>query len=259
MNYGMYMSASGLLTSKYRQDVLTNNLANINTTGFKAHVPTVRFRQSATLEDGLNPTQSNPLLESLGGGVSLGRTRIDFSQGSLQQSGNPLDLAIEGDGFFVLAELSEGDTSALVFTRDGRFTQNEDGYLVSSTNGRRVLDSSDRPIRLTGDGPVEIATDGTLRQGGATIAQIQITDVPDRQRLTKGGDGMYLLTSDAAQNRADATGQIRQGALEASSVSDVSALMKIQSAASDARANAGMIRYHNEMMGQVISRIGRTA
>ena len=88
MNYGLYLSASGVLTNTYRQDVFANNLANVETPGFKPDLPSIRQRDPEAIEDNLGFQGSNELLDRLGGGVLAGQQRINFNQGTLRPTGN---------------------------------------------------------------------------------------------------------------------------------------------------------------------------
>ena len=121
MNYGMYLSAAGVLTNMHRMDVMANNLANLGTVGFKADEVTFMTRAPERLDPGAlsmmggEPADPQWMLERLGGGQWAAPSRIDLRQGSLQRTGGNLDAAIEGDGFFVV-----GSEDAPRLTRDTR-------------------------------------------------------------------------------------------------------------------------------------------
>jgi flagellar basal body rod protein FlgG len=257
MNYGIQLAASGALTALYRTDALANNLANINTTGFKPDMVYTRQRDPARVEDGLFDLPSSELLESLGAGAHMAPNAVDHSQGTLTQTGNSLDMAIDGEGFFVLRTLSDGGNSAIGYTRDGRFTLDDRSRLVSVTTGLPVLSRSGQPIVLKGEGPITVDADGTLRQGGDEVARLQIVDVKDRTRLTRVGDGMFTLSRDALNQTTPATGQVRQGMLEGSAVNAVSAMMAVQSASRAVGTNIAMISYQDRMLEQAINTFAR--
>lgn len=253
----MHISSSGALTSMYRLDALTNNLANVNTVGFKPHTPYTRQRDVARIEDNLPLMDSNLLLEQLGAGVQLAPTRIEFSQGSLTQTGNALDVAFSGDGFLAVEGEASGDTAAFNLTRDGRLALDVSGKLVMSSSGRPVLDVAGQAIRLSDSADVKIGPDGRISQDGVEVAQLRLVDVPDRSRLTKAGEGLFRMTNDAVEGLRTATGQLKQGMVEDSSVNEISALMQVQSAAGDVRMNLEMIGYHDQLMDRAINRLGR--
>ena len=103
MNYGLYLSASGMLTNIYRQDVFANNLANVETIGFKPHIPSIAQRDAEAVEDDLSHDVAHELLERLGGGVLAGPQRLDLSVGSLNQTGSELDAALlDKNDFYVV-------------------------------------------------------------------------------------------------------------------------------------------------------------
>ncbi|MEM7628287.1 MAG: flagellar hook-basal body protein [Planctomycetota bacterium] len=254
MNYGLQISSSGALTGMYRQDVLTNNLANLNTVGYKPSIPSVKARDPVRAEDGLAHLPSSDLLERLGAGVVPGPQRISFTQGPIQPTGNPLDLAVQGDGFFVV----RGDNAQPALTRDGRFTLNDEGTLVMAATGHQVLDDRGGSIRLGEGGPVEVRGDGAIIRDGRTIANLQIADPEDRTALIKLGEGLFGPTPGTDMRLDDATGSVVQGAVEGSGVNEIRALMTVQAAARTAQSNLGMITYHDRLMDAAINRLGRS-
>lgn len=260
MNYGLYTSASGLLTSMYRQDVVTNNLANLETVGFKVHSPQVRQRDAARIEDDLPWLDSNEMLEKLGAGVQLAPTEIKFGQGNLRASNNPLDVAIDGDGFFVMSEGSSGRSESLRLSRDGRFTLGTNGDLVSATTGMRVFSSNNQPVRINRNGgEVTIDPAGRVLQGGTEIARLAVVDVPDRSELRKIGDNLFVADAAMMEQRYQTDAQLRQGFTEASGVNEIQALMQIRATSGAASSNAEMIRNHDRIMDLAISRLGRVS
>ncbi|MDQ7013829.1 MAG: flagellar hook basal-body protein [Planctomycetota bacterium] len=257
MNYGLYISASGALNATYRQDLHSSNLANLNTVGFKPDFALTRQRDAASVEDSLGYLPSNAMLERLGAGVMSDRTRVDFSQGVIRPTGNELDLAIRGEGFFtLLAEHDEGN-NRLRLTRDGRFTLDATGRLVSATSGMPVVDVKGQPIQLNNNGPVTVEHDGTIVQNEEAVGMISIVELPNRNALRKGADGLFVADQAQMANRRQASGHIEQHAIEEAALNEIGALMAIQSASRDAQANLGMIGYHDRLMNQAINRFGR--
>jgi flagellar basal-body rod protein FlgF len=259
LNYGLHLSASGALVNLHRMDVLANNLANVGTYGFKPELVSVRQRDPARVEDGLGTLPSSALLERLGGGVLSGPNRISFEQGTLESSGNPFDLAIEGDGFFVVRDENDVTGDRQHLTRDGRFTLDRGSRLVSATTGLPVMDVNNRAIEIKDANDVQISADGTIRQRDVVLGQLQIIDVPDRTRLSKAGHGQFRATSDAMANRRAASGQVRQGMLEGSAVDPVGAMLAITEAGRAAEANLAMIQTHDRLMDRAINVLGRVS
>ena len=241
----------------YRLDALTNNLANVNTVGFKPHTPYTRQRDVVRVEDNLPYMDSNAMLEQLGAGVQLAPTRVEFTQGSLDSTGNPLDVAFSGDGFLTVEADASGDTAAFHLTRDGRLAIDQSGKLVMASSGRPVLDIAGQAIRLDDTADVKFGPDGRVYQNNEQVAQLRLVDVPDRSRLTKKGEGLFNVPNDVIEGLTTASGQLKQGMVEHSAVNEISALMAVQSAASDVRTNLDMIRYHDQLMDRAINRLGR--
>lgn len=257
MNYGLHLATTGALVNLHRMDVLANNLANVGTVGFKPELVAARQRLVARAEDGLMSYPSNALMEKLGGGVLSGPNRVSFEQGPLEANGGPLDLAIEGEGFFVMRDDTDvtGDYQRL--TRDGRMMLDKSSRLVSATTGLPVMDVGNRAIEIREPGQVQIGTDGTVRQGEKIVGQIQVIDVPDRTALTKIGHSMFRATADALANRQQARGQVRQGMVEGSAVDAVSTMMAVTEAGRAAQANLNVIQGQDRLMDRAINVLGR--
>jgi len=240
----------------YRQDVYANNLANMDTPGFKVDLPSSYPRDAVRPEDGVWQLPSNSLLERLGGGALLNRNLVSFAQGSPRETGNPLDLAVRGNGFFVVRDQGGSDDAKVKLTRDGRFTLNSSGQLVMAGTGLPVLDVSQQPIVLKA-GAVKVSGDGKVTQGGAVVAQLALIDVPDTARLTKAGNSLFVAPNDALKGKTPATGTIRQGSIEESTVDEIKALLDVTSATRDVDWNTEMIRQHDRLLDKAINTFGR--
>ncbi len=268
MNYGLYMSASGLFTSMYRMDVSANNLANVNTPAFKVDYADVRLRAAVREEDGLPNLPSNAMLEQLGAGTMLVANKTGFAQAGYRQTGGPLDVAIDGNGF-LMVESAAGTSAtgqpidATRLTRDGRLAINSDGTLVTAADGLPVLDAQGQRIHLAPDAKVVIASDGTISQDGAPVARLGLVDVPDRSQLHKEGSSLFAASPATMARRFDVGGsggtQVRQSYIEESGVDPIKAMLAVSGAASDAEANTRMIRIQDELQGRMISGVGRVA
>ncbi|HZW10085.1 MAG TPA: flagellar hook basal-body protein [Phycisphaerales bacterium] len=257
MQYGLYISTSGALNAAYRQDLLTGNLANVNTAGFKPDIPVTRQRDSARAEDSLGFLPSNDLIERLGAGVMAARTRTSFEQGVVRTTGNTLDLAIRGEGFFGLLDGQAGASGGLQLTRDGRFTMDGQGRLVSVVSGMPVAGADGRPITLLPDQAPTVSSDGAIMQGGVEVARLAFVAMPHGAPLTKLPSGHFRAEGGQAAGRRPATGRIEQRAIEESAVDEIRTLMDIEAAARDAQANIGMISYQDRLLDQAINRFGR--
>lgn len=225
MDSTMYVGLSKQILLQRELDIAANNLANVDTTGFK-------------LENLVSATDDNDTARTLGVtqpvkfAVDNGVAR-DFTQGALRQTGAPLDVAISGSGFFQVQT-----PSGVRYTRDGRFTTNAQGQLITQ-DGDPVLDSSGSPITLNPQGQTPmIGLDGTITQtvsgqlGTQVMGRIGVVDFPNLSALSKQGDGLYSLTTNQSPQPADKA-KVEQGMLETSNVQpilEITDLIRIQRA-----------------------------
>jgi flagellar basal-body rod protein FlgF len=194
-------AASGIRARLESLDMLANNIANASAPGFKADREFYGVYLSAEAAD--SPAGANltilPVVE---------RQWTDFSQGSLTPSGNPLDLALNGPGFFV-AQSANGP----VFTRDGSFRLSPQGELITQ-DGEKIQGQDGNPILLDNTLPVEIGSDGNVRQDGQDVAQIAVVNFPDPAALAKRGSNYFRSNLSAMPPAPASQAEIRQGALE---------------------------------------------
>ncbi len=258
MNYGLYLSASGVLTNQYRQDVFANNLANVNTVGYTPDIPTLRQREPEAREANAPSEFHQRLLDRIGGGTLPGPQRLDFTPGPQTPTGNPLDVALAGPKSFLAVRVNDPATGrdATHLTRDGRFTMDTAGNLVTAAGGHPVLDVNDEPITLLPNIPAAISSDGRISQGGAFVAQLQVTGVRDPQQLVKKGGNLLGFTgADMRSPAQDAT--LRPGFVEGSGVDSIRALMNLIDSNKALASNAKIIQFHDMTMDRAVNTLGR--
>lgn len=251
MLYGLYLSAAGVMTSSYKQDVLANNLANSETAGFKRDVPEFRQRLTEAQERRAAGDASDSVLEGLGGGMMSMPTGTDFQQGTIEQTGSALDVAISGDGFFAVRQ---GEQTRL--TRDGRFSVNREGRLVLG-DGEPVLSDKGQPITLSPDASTRIDSLGGINQNGQIVARLGLLDVQNRSTLKKLGGGLYAPADPA--DLKDATGTLRSGYIETSNVDPTTELAGLMDAQRQLEANANMIRTQDSTLQRLMNDVGKIA
>ena len=258
MSAGMYVSASGALTNMHRLDVASNNLANVNTTAFKRDFAYSTPRSPERLEDSLFHLGSDELLDQLAGGVLNGETRTDFSSGPITVTSNPLDAAIDGEGFFAV---ESGDASGQPWlTRDGRFTLSASGTLVSATSGQALRSDADSAITVNPNLPVAISPRGEIIQDGRTVARLKLVKVPDTNVLKKTMGGFYTSKSGAPLNLAqDPDIRLHTESVEASGVDPIQALMSVTSAGAGVRNNLRLMQLYDDLNNQAINRLGNVS
>lgn len=257
MNYGLYIAASGMSAQMARQDVLSNNLANVSTTAFKPDTLAIRARDTARVEDRLATLPSNLLLERLGAGVMPFQTRVSLSAAPLERTGSPLDLGIDGEGY-LLVRVGAGDAGVRL-TRDGRLAVSAEGRLVTASDGSPVLDSSNQPITVRADRALIVHPNGVIEQDGSEVATLGFVGVDDSRVLAKDGSGLLRVAGGAGLPVRRATGRIMQEHLESSGTDAVKSMMAVTSASRAVDSNSTIIGYINEMMGRAIGTLGRVA
>ena len=253
MNYGLWLSATGVVTNAYRQDVIANNLANSETVGYKRNV--ALFQQRLTeAQARRRPDESDPLLDHIGGGILCSPTLVDSSQGDIEPTGNPLDVALHGNGFFAVDD--HGKTKLI---RDGRFMIDRANQLVmASGNGQRVLDADGKPITLDGTQAhtIRIHDDGQITQANAPIARLAVVDIPDPSKLVKQGAAL-LDYPNLTQSMKPSAAETRSGYVERANVDPATELSTLMDAQRQLEANANMIRYQDQTLGRLVNEVGK--
>jgi flagellar basal-body rod protein FlgG len=254
MIQGLFASNTGLDASQNQINTTSNNLANLNTTAFKTNQ--IRFEdlfyntlQAVGAANG-NVTLPGPI--QVGHGVATSSTAKSFTQGALQNTGQPLNLAVDGNGFFQLA-LPGGNT---VYTRDGTFQTDTKGRIVSS-DGSIVQP----PITIpAGTVSINIATDGTVSVANQnspntfqTIGQLKIANFVNPSGLTSLGNNEYAATAASGPVTVltpgqDGAGLIRQGVLEGSNVDPTTELANLLVAQQTFSYNSQALSVANQML-----------
>lgn len=242
MDNALYVGLQHQRVLATQLDIVANNLANASTSGFKAEIS--RFAEAEVEPAGDSNRPHNVLFVR-----DVGLVR-NLDQGAVLRTENPLDLAIEGDGFFTV----QGPAGRL-YTRDGGFALDPNGALVTK-DGLPVLDSGGAPIVIPQDGgPLGIGADGTVTAGEVAVGQIGIARFERPEFLLKTGANRYEANGETAG--AAETSRLVQGALEGSNVNPV---LEITRLIEISRAYESAARFQNnadELRGRAIERLGR--
>ncbi len=218
---GMYTAAAGMNAVQMATDTLANNLANVSTTGFK----TRRVQYQAFPEMLLNRlgTENSNEVGKINSGVQVSRTPVQFSQGTLRQTGNNLDVALEGDG---LLEVQLGDGTK-AYTRVGSLTRDANKTLVT-TEGYTVMGEGDVPIVLpTGSANLTIYPDGGIsNDAGESLGVIKRVRFKNSQAFTNLGDSLFTSQEVPETLTGGQGAQLVQGYLEQSNTNVVSEMMQ---------------------------------
>ena len=255
---GLYTAYTGMRNEQKRMDIITNNLANTDTTGFKkegvtnqAFSDVLAFRIKDKSTAGVDAKH----IGSMNLGVKLGETYRDFSQGAFKTTDNTFDLALSGEGFFAIEfQDKEGNTSTM-YTRDGNFNMTQDGYLVTQ-DGDFVLGANGQHIQLnTTAQQTTIDRQGRIYQDGTLRATLQINDFEDYNYLEMYGENLYTEVEGATRKAPDC--QVHQGFLEASNVETVSEMVEMITVTRAYEANQKVIQAYDDSLQISATQIGR--
>ena len=254
---GLYTAYTGMVNEQNRMDILTNNLANASTVGFKKEgstsqsfdsILTVKIKdQSVGLQNVQKLGTNNP-------GVKIGENYTDYTQGSFRVTDNTYDLALAGDGFFTIEFTNKAGETSTMYTRNGQFTLNREGYLVTQ-DGDYVLDTQNRRIQLNTLLDSEIGSDGTITQAGRAVARIQVTDFEDYNYLEKYGETYYRPVEGAKTTQADA--DVKSGYLEMANVQVVSEMVNLISITRAYESNQKIIQAYDDTLETAVTQLGR--
>jgi flagellar basal-body rod protein FlgF len=244
----MYISAEGAAAQAQRLEVIANNLANVDTAGFKQDVPTFQARFAEAIQRG-EATSGDRSINDIGGGVKIIDVQTDHSTGQLKHTGNELDLAINGKGFFHI----RGEDGEQYLSRAGNFALDTQGRLVTQNGHRPVLDQSGSEIVLSHDVPMSISPDGFISQAGAIYA-LGMSQPESLGELVKVGNNLFKPLGNV-QPLALAERNIRQGYLEMSGANPVRQMMAMIETTRAFEANTRMIQNQDTMLGALISRV----
>jgi flagellar basal-body rod protein FlgG len=231
---GLYTAAAGMAAQQQRMDALSNDVANVNTSGYKR--VRVGFRDLVYQAAGANGVRTG----SGSAAVQLGR---GYEQGAFQKTDQPFDLAIDGDGYLQVRQASTGQ---IALTRNGSMQVDATGQIVTAQGDRLVP-----PIQLPrGVDPstVTIGQDGTVSSGGRPLGQIQLVTVPAPTGLAPAGNGYYTVTAASGAVRRATTATLHQGALEASNVSLADAMVDMMDAQRSYSMASKAIHMQDQMM-----------
>ncbi len=246
MSYGLYISAEGAYAQSRRVEALANNMANVDTVGFKRDLAVFQARYAEETQRGLDVPGSKTV-NDLGGGIWLSDLKTDFTPGSLKHTGIPTDMAVGGEGFFKVRR-PDGD----FLTKAGNFMFNSSGRLVTQDN-YPVLDESGQPIDIDPDQRWQLSPDGSINQDGSAqrIALVKPQALGD---LSKVGENLFKALA-PTQTVSDEDRLVHGGELEQSDVKPASEMIELIEASRAFEANISMIKNHDQMLGTLTSRV----
>lgn len=256
---GLYTAASGMIAQQRRQDMLTNNLANANTPGYKADQASLRTfpRMLIANLSRAYETSSNELAT----GVYLQETIPNFLQGNIVETGSNMDVALidgtlpENSTIMFAVQTENG----IRYTRNGNFTVDNEGRLVTR-QGMPVLDVNGNQIMLQSEN-FQILTDGTIFENNVQVAQLNVVLLDNPNQLVKEGNGLFRYEGAAAPGTAvgnpNVTYQVQQGFLERSNVDLQRTMTEMLSAYRTFEANQKVLQTYDQSLDKAVNQVGR--
>jgi len=247
MNRGLYVAGTSMITNRQKMDVIANNIANSTTTGFKEDTMVSQsfsdMLLSATNE--MNVVNSTREVGPFNTGIHVDAVYTDFETGPITSTDSKTDMAIEGNGFFVV-----NTPDGIRYTRDGSFGIDAAGFLVTQ-GGNRVLGTNGEIY--VGDGELSVNTAGDIFVNGERTNSFRIDNVADLNSLRKEGNNLYVGDG-AAINDGYA---IRQSALEASNVDIISGIVDMMTVYRNYESSQRVIQIIDSTLGKAVNDIGR--
>jgi len=253
---GLYTSGWSMLALNKKMDVIANNMANVNTAGYKKDTvifeafPEILTKRINDTASSLNPSGRIGSMELSG---DVGEVFTYYRQGQLIRTDNTFDLAIRDSGtaFFTLQSLDENGNAREYYTRDGQFSLNSGGRLVSS-EGYGVM-GENGPVLLKGDS-FSVMEDGTIIQDGEAVDRLLIKDFANPGTLRKIGSNLAAATAETVEKDFDGT--VEQGFYEQSNVDIVREMVDMITVMRAYEANQKMIQAHDSTLERAVNEVG---
>lgn len=251
---GLYIAGTGMNVQSKKMDIISNDLANVNTTGYKKDTAIIGSFPEVLLTR-LNDTQNhipnNGQIGKITHGAKIDAIYTEFTPGSVRSTGGLVDIAIQGDGFFTV-QTPNGEA----YTRDGGFSIDaagnvvtKEGYAVMGENGPLQLGED----FLNSGGEVSIEKDGNMYLDGQLIDRINVVKFADNTQLQKLGDNLYQ----GGGQRGAFDGTLLQGFLETSNVNPVTAMVDMITVSRAYEANQKILQVHDTLLGKAVNDLAR--
>ena len=234
-----------MLAESMRTDVISNNLANVNTAGYKKDVAVTKDFASMLLSR-INDGE-NAVIGSVGLGVTVDEVATIHSTGAMRKPGNDFDMAIEGKGFFTV-ETPQG----VRYTRNGTFAKNIQGELITQ-DGYPVL-GQNGPIRIQGSKMV-VGDDGGISVDNQQVGKLKLVEFDNENQLIKEGSSLFNIPP--GQTAKTGTGGVRQGFLEMSNVNVIGEMVNLISNYRTYEINGKVVQSHDQLLDKAVNEVGK--
>lgn len=253
---GLYTAYTGMANEQKRLDIVANNLANAATVGFKKEsVTNQSFDEvlSIKIRDESEAYNDRPI-GTMNLGVKLGEAYTDHNQGSLRQTSNTYDMALDGKGFFALSVLDKSGNASTKYTRNGSFTMTKDGFVVDK-DGNHLLGEAGEILIPTDVADVVITENGDVYGDGNYMDTIRVADFENYDYLSNFGDTMYELVDGAQEIPSGAA--VRQGYTEQSNVNVVKEMVDLITVTRTYEANQKVIQSIDKTLDLAANSVGK--
>lgn len=251
---GLYTSVSAMITNQQKQNVVVNNLANMDTNGFKSKQLLMKSFDELKLDSYNNYVNGTKQKQELGGispGVSMDETITNFNQGPIRQTDNKMDVAIQGKGFFAVSDAAGNQ----FYTRNGNFRTDNQGDLITS-EGYYVLGTNTATGAVghinVGNKKFEVEKNNTISIDGNPMYKFNMVDFGDYNKLKKEGDNLYSGEGGVPANNALTV----QNAVESSNVDMVSEINNMMTISREYEANQKIIQAMDSKLARIANEIG---
>jgi flagellar basal-body rod protein FlgG len=253
---GLYTAYTGMKNEQKRLDIIANNLANSATTGYKEESTTSQsFDELLTIKvKDESENYNNRPIGHMSLGVKLGEVYTNYGQGSLRQTSNTYDLALEGKGFFKVSVTDKAGNVSTEYTRNGSFTMTKDGHIVDG-DGNHLMGEGGEIQVPTDAAKVVIDSTGCVYADGVFVDTLAIADFEDYDYLIKAGDTRYKAIDGAVETASNAT--VRQGYTEQSNVNVVSEMVEMISVTRAYEANQKIIKSIDSTLDLAANSVGK--
>ncbi|MCX7885342.1 MAG: flagellar hook-basal body complex protein [Caloramator sp.] len=247
---GLYIAASGMITRQVQQENLSNDVANINTPGYKKDKTVLKTFEEVMIENKdriINGKAFKNPIGKMNMGVAIDDVKTDYSQGVLEETYRNLDFAINGEGFFTVV-----DNNNKYYTRDGRFKIDTDGNLIT-VDGYKVLGINERnnqvPIKIK-DSDFKLSSDGSFDSANGKM-RFLISSL-NEQDLQKSSSNLFKSNSQPRITTSD----VRQGFLEKSNVDSIEVITNMITIMRNYESSQKIIQQMDETLGKTVNEVG---
>ena len=252
----LFTSISGMITQEAKQDVITNNLANANTTGFKSDNLTIKKFDDVLIQNydkKVGNTNVQNIIGSLSNGSRIDEVYTNYTQGGMESTDSSTDFALEGSGFFAV-QRDNGIANSTLYTRNGHFHVNMKGILVNDSGDSVLARDTNNNITTINAGNSKITADslGNISLDGVQKYKLEMADFADYNKLKKVGDNLYQ----GANPMQNTNASVKQNALERSNVNVTNEIVNMMTTMRSFETNQKIVKSIDETLDKAVNEVG---